>query len=141
MSIEMLKDRRRPWRAEAEGGRSSESWLALPDDELLLRIQASDAGKEAQDRLIAVVHSERHFFLRQEAAKRIRDLDLLLPFADDRHVGQVLVRRMTRNEDAAYLEGLMARTPFLEVKRAAAAQLTVLRETGLGPPSEPTPPR
>lgn len=133
MSIEMLEDRRRPWRAGAEAGRSSESWLALPDDELLLRIQASDAGKEAQDRLIAVVHSERHFFLRQEAAKRIRDLELLLPFADDRHVGQVLVRRMTRNEDTAYLEGLIARTPFLEVKRAAAAQLSLLRETGLGP--------
>ena len=72
------------------------------------------------------------FFLRQEAAKRIRDLEPILPFTEDRHLGQILVRRLNRQDDAAYLEGLIARTPYLEVQRAAAAQLTLLRKPGLG---------
>jgi hypothetical protein len=132
MSIEISNDRRRPWREGGEGGPAAESWLALPDDELLLRIQAADADKDAQERLVEVVWSDRHFFLRQEAAKRIRDLEPILPFTEDRHLGQILVRRLNRQDDAAYLEGLIARTPYLEVKRAAAAQLSLLRNAGEG---------
>ena len=43
-----------------------------------------------------VVKSARHFFVRQEAAKRIRDHDRLKAHSGDRHIGQILVRGMTR---------------------------------------------
>ncbi len=73
-----------------------------------------------------VVCSDRHFFVRQEAAKRIRKPDLLKELAGDRHIGQILVRRMTREEDRAYLEKLVAETRHLEVRNAADAQLRLV---------------
>ena len=48
--------------------------------------------------------SHRHFFIRQEAAKRVKDRRRLFAFEDDRHVGQILVRHLTRREDVTYLE-------------------------------------
>jgi hypothetical protein len=76
---------------------------------------------------MAVVRSNRHFFIRQEAAKKIADRDLLNEHSEDRHIGQILVRRMTRDEDVAYLEKLMADTRHLEVRKAADAQLKLIR--------------
>ena len=66
--------------------------------------------------------------MRQEAAKRIRDNDLLKAFASDRHIGQVLVRQMTRAADLAYLEMILRESRHLEVRKAADAQLRLLRD-------------
>ena len=74
-----------------------------------------------------VVRSARHFFVRQEAAKRIRRGDRLKAHSGDRHIGQILVRAMTRREDAAYLESLVRDSRHIEVKKAAEAQLALAR--------------
>lgn len=101
-------------------------WLALNDDELLFRIAALD-GSHAMDRtLLEVVRSARHFFIRQEAAKKIGDSELLKDHSGDRHIGQILVRGMTRREDIAYLERLVQESRHIEVKKAAEAQLRLL---------------
>ena len=70
-----------------------------------------------------MVESHRHFFLRQEAAKRVKDRSRLFAFEDDRHVGQILVRHLTRREDVTYLERLSARSHHVEVRSAAQVQL------------------
>jgi hypothetical protein len=98
-------------------------WLALDDDELLYRIEASPAGASADAALIEVVESTRHFFIRQEAAKKIGDVSLLKDHSADRHIGQILVRGMTRREDIEYLQKLASETRHLEVRKAAEAQL------------------
>ena len=70
-------------------------WLTLSDDDLLYQIEALGQDDHGQDEtLMEVVRSERHFFIRQEAAKKIRDPDLLKTFEEDRHIGQILVRQM-----------------------------------------------
>jgi len=91
------------------------------------------------------VRSKRHFFIRQEAAKRVRNRDLLFPFEDDRHVGQILVRYLTRREDVTYLERLVARSRHVEVRAAAQVQLAQLwgrlgGPTGVERPEEAPPP-
>ncbi len=107
-------------------------WLALVDDELLFRIQSLAPEHGQDDDLVAVVRSDRHFFVRQEAAKRIRDPDRLKAFASDRHVGQILARRMMREGDIEYLEELVRDSRHLEVRKAAKAQLEKLkRQLGL----------
>jgi hypothetical protein len=103
-----------------------ESWLTLDDDELLHRIETFDARENEDDRLLEVVESRRHFFLRQEAAKRVKDRTRLFAFEDDRHVGQILVRHLTRREDVTYLERLSARSHHVEVRAAAQVQLARL---------------
>ncbi len=103
-------------------------WLALSDDELLYRIEALPRDHERDELLLAVVRSERHFFVRQEAAKRIRDLERLKQHSEDRHIGQILVRVMTRDEDVAYLEWLIRESRHLEVRKAAEAQLALLHK-------------
>jgi hypothetical protein len=50
-------------------------------------------------------------------------------FEGDRHIGQILVRRMRRDTDVEYLERLVRETRHLEVRNAAVAQLKALRET------------
>jgi len=98
--------------------------LRLTDDELLFHIESLPEGSHGEDHsLMAVVRSDRHFFIRQEAAKRVRDPELLKAHAADRHIGQILVRVMGRAEDADYLRKLMAETRYLEVRKAAEAQL------------------
>jgi hypothetical protein len=62
-------------------------------------------------------------FIRQEAAKRIHDSDLLKGHSGDRHIGQILVRVMNRAEDVAYLERLVVESRHIEVRKAAEAQL------------------
>jgi hypothetical protein len=103
-------------------------WLALDDDQLLHRIERLSPDHGNDHDLLDVVRSSRHFFVRQEAAKRIRDREHLKAFAGDRHIAQVLVRRMTRTEDAGYLKTILEESRHLEVRNAAAVQLRVLRE-------------
>ena len=124
---------RKPWVEGPGGGEDAEGWLALSDDELLFRIEAlgPDHGEDAK--LLAVLRSERHFFIRQEAAKKIRDAAALRDHSGDRHIGQILVRGLNRREDADYLFRLMSESRHLEVRKAAEAQLRVLKaKLGLG---------
>jgi hypothetical protein len=111
------------WNEGPDEGAPEGSWLALDDDDLLLRIDSVSAQQDEDDSLLEVVASHRHFFVRQEAAKRIRDPRRLFAFEDDRHVGQILVRHLTRREDLTYLERLAARCRHVEVRRAAQVQL------------------
>ncbi|HSD27028.1 MAG TPA: hypothetical protein VLL75_06960, partial [Vicinamibacteria bacterium] len=89
------ESQRSDWAEGPDEDAPLESWLALDDDELLQRIETLDAAAEEDDRLLEVVTSHRHFFIRQEAAKRVRDKRRLYPFEDDRHVGQILVRHLS----------------------------------------------
>ncbi len=115
-------DSRQPWH-EGPDEVPEESWLALDDDALLHRIETLGAEESHDERLIEVVASHRHFFIRQEAAKRMHDRRLLFPFEDDRHVGQILIRHLTRREDLTYLERLAACGRHVEVRTAAQVQL------------------
>jgi hypothetical protein len=58
----------------------------------------------------------------------VRDREQLKGHSADRHIGQILVRAMTRREDAAYLETLVRESRHIEVKKAAEAQLALLAE-------------
>jgi len=116
---------RRPWQAGPEP--ETEGWLSLNDDDLLYQVEAAAAGDETDQALLEVVRSDRHFFIRQEAAKKIGDPGLLKRHADDRHIGQILVRTMTRVEDVIYLERLIRETCHLEVRKAAQAQLRLIK--------------
>jgi hypothetical protein len=104
-------------------------WLALSDEDLLYQIECLGDGAHDRDpMLLEVVQSDRHFFIRQEAAKKIRDPDLLKSHAEDRHIGQILVRVMTRSADVEYLERLCRETRYLEVRKAAETQLQLIQE-------------
>ena len=116
---------RKPWREGPDP--QARGLLSLDDDELLHRIESLPEDHEQDEALLQVVVSDRHFFLRQAAAKRIRDARLLLHHDQDRHVGQILARRLSRIEDIAYLEGLVQRSHHLDVRKAARAQLVMLR--------------
>jgi CheY-like chemotaxis protein len=119
--------RRESWHEGPDPQAAAESWLLLDDDELLHRIETLDKDASEDVRLLEVVRSHRHFYIRQEAAKRVRDRESLFAFEDDRHVGQILVRHLTRVEDVTYLERLFAGSRHIEVRQAAQAQLTRLR--------------
>ena len=129
---------RQSWEEGPDEEASEESWLSLADDELVHRIETLAPEINADEQLLRVVRSGRHFFIRQEAAKRIRDHSLLFPFEDDRHVGQILVRYLTRREDVTYLERLVARSRHVEVRAAAQVQLAQLWGR-LGGPSRVSP--
>jgi hypothetical protein len=120
----VTSDRRRAGAGAIVG--SSDGWLALSDDELLFRIESLADDHEQDRTLLDIVRSGRHFFVRQEAAKKIRDLELLKSHAADRHIGQILARAMTRGSDVGYLEKLMAESRHLEVRKAAEAQLKLI---------------
>jgi hypothetical protein len=121
---EPASDRRLPVKGPLPG---DAGWLALSDDELLFRIESLAAGHTHDEDLLRVLASSRHFFIRQEAAKRIGDTERLKAFASDRHVGQILARHMRRDQDTEYLEQLVRETRHLEVRKAALAQLEHLR--------------
>lgn len=128
------ESRRQAWNGGSASGGSG--WLALSDDDLLFQIEALPAGHDKDDDLLGVLRSDRHFFIRQEAAKKVSDPERLKELAGDRHIGQILVRWMTRAEDAAYLQRLMTETRHLEVRKAAEVQLRLIqkaRETGRNP--------
>jgi hypothetical protein len=132
---------RRPWHEGPDDELPEESWLTLDDDELLHRIETLGSEEHQDEKLLEVVGSDRHFFVRQEAAKRIHDRTQLFAFEEDRHIGQILVRHLTRREDLTYLERLAIRCRHVEVRSAAQVQLArVWRwlETQR-PPSGPTP--
>ncbi|HEY7924005.1 MAG: hypothetical protein ACHP85_10400 [Burkholderiales bacterium] len=120
------ESRRLPWSEGPDGEAPAKSWLLLDDDELLHKIETLGAAENEDERLIEVVASNRHFFIRQEAAKRIKDHDRLFEFEDDRHVGQILVRYLTRREDLTYLQQLSRRSRHVEVRSAAQVQLARL---------------
>ncbi len=124
-----MSDASRPLRPQGSPPLAKEEgWLSLVDDELLFRIQSLARDHGEDEELLAVVRSNRHFFVRQEAAKRIRDTELLKAFASDRHIGQILVRHMSRDGDAAYLQELIRRSRHLEVRKAAQAELLRLED-------------
>ena len=131
---------REPWVEGPDEEAPPESWLTLDDDELLHRIETFDARENEDDRLLEVVESHRHFFLRQEAAKRVKDRSRLFAFEDDRHVGQILVRHLTRREDVTYLERLSARSHHVEVRSAAQVQLARLWRRLDAPGAQPVAP-
>ncbi len=114
---------RRPWTEGPDEDAPPESWLTLDDDELLHRIQVLDVDVDEDDRLIEVVTSDRHFFIRQEAAKRVKERRRLFTFEDDRHIGQILVRHLARREDLTYLERTSMLSRHVEVRQAAQVQL------------------
>ena len=64
---------RRAWHEGPDEEAPTESWLGLGDDELLHRIETLEPGANVDAQLMEVVRSDRHFFIRQEAAKRVRD--------------------------------------------------------------------
>ena len=122
-------DRRRPWHQGPEGEAPADSWRTCNDDSLLTWIQELPASHRSDEVLLEIVESDRHFFVRQCAALRLSDTERLRAFADDRHVGQVLARRLSRAEDIQYLRNLARSSLYLEVRRAAKAQLeTVTRQ-------------
>jgi hypothetical protein len=116
--------RRKGWRRGPSG--ASGSWLALDDDDLLFRIEALPEGHVEDQKLLEVVRSDRHFFVRQEAAKKLTDPHSLKAHAEDRHIAQILVRGLNRQEDLDYLQGLVSESRHLEVRKAAEAQLRFL---------------
>jgi hypothetical protein len=120
-----MREHREPVAAGPAAGDSG--WLALTDDELVYRIESLPAEHAADDELVAVVKSARHFFVRQEAAKKMRDPERLKAFAADRHIGQILARQMRREEDIGYLEQLLRESRHLEVRNAATVQLRLLK--------------
>jgi hypothetical protein len=101
-------------------------WLKLTDDDLIHRIESLEKGHRLDGLLMDIVGSERHFFVRQVAAKRIEDPKLLHEHWDDRHIGQILVRGLSRAEDVAYLEKLRRESRHLDVRSAADSQLRVI---------------
>jgi hypothetical protein len=118
--------RRSAWRAGPTG--DDGSWLSLGDDDLLFRIEGLSRGHGQDARLLEIVRSDRHFFVRQEAAKKLSDPESLKAHAEDRHIGQILVRGLTRREDLEYLQRLVRESRHLEVRKAAEAQLRVLAD-------------
>jgi hypothetical protein len=118
--------RRTPWRAGPTADEGA--WLALDDDELLFRIEGLPRGHDQDQRLLQVVRSDRHFFIRQEAAKKLSDPECLKAHAEDRHIGQILVRGLNRREDLDYLQNLVRESRHLEVRKAAEAQLRFLAD-------------
>jgi hypothetical protein len=120
-----MPESRQPFAAGPAAGAAG--WLALSDDELVYRIESLPAEHASDDALVAVVQSNRHFFVRQEAAKKIRDPERLKAFAGDRHIGQILARQMRREDDIGYLEQLLRESRHLEVRNAAGAQLRLLK--------------
>jgi Tfp pilus assembly protein PilZ len=117
---------RRGWREGPFSEVDSGDWLSLDDDELLFRVEALPDDHDRDETLMTVVESERHFFIRQEAAKKIRDRELLKKHSADRHIGQILARVMARDEDEVYLRKLYAESQHLEVRKAAEAQIRLM---------------
>jgi hypothetical protein len=123
--------RRQSWKEGPEsGGPAEHAWLSLPDDDLLYQISSLPTEHTADDDLMKIVCSNRHFFVRMEAAKRVRDPSRLQEHWDDRHVGQILVRGLTRGEDVEYLRNLMTHSRHHDVRNAAKVQLELIRKHG-----------
>lgn len=121
------RDRRSPRPSEApDAARVGEGWLVKSDDDLLFEIERLPSRHDADADLLEVVMSQRHFFIRQEAAKKVRNHHRLKAHSGDRHIGQILVRVLNRSDDVAYLERLLVDSRHVEVKKAAEAQLRAI---------------
>jgi hypothetical protein len=120
---------RESWKSGPDADAPASSWRALEDDDLLHWIESLPQCHGRDRDLLDIVASARHFFVRQEAAKRLENTDRLKAHFDDRHVGQILARKLSRTEDIAYLEHLRRTSRYLEVRKAAEAQLRRLQET------------
>ncbi|HUL76797.1 MAG TPA: hypothetical protein VL691_05980 [Vicinamibacteria bacterium] len=132
---------RRPWTEDGDDDAPPESWLKMDDDALLQRIETLGPGDDEDDRLVEVVASHRHFYIRQEAAKRVKDRRRLYAFEDDRHVGQIFVRHLSRREDLTYLERISMLGRHVEVRQAAQVQLArVWRRLERSHGRDPVPP-
>ena len=125
---------RRSVAAEIDAPGATGGWLGLSDDDLLFEIERLPANHSRDADLLQIVRSPRHFYIRQEAAKKVRDHDRLKEHAADRHIGQILVRGLNRSDDVAYLERLVRESRHIEVKKAAEAQLALLAAAGEGEP-------
>jgi hypothetical protein len=106
--------------------RSGTGWLALSDDDLIDRVENLQPGHGQDQALLDVVGSRRHFFVRQLAARKIEDAKLLHEHWDDRQVGQILVRGLSRVEDLQYLERLRTESRHERVRRAAEVELKAI---------------
>ena len=124
--------RRQSWK-EGPDPSVPHEWLSLNDDDLLFNIASLPPDHSSDETLLIVIRSDRHFFIRQEAAKRVRNVTLLHDHRDDRHVGQILVRGLNRREDVEYLKRLVAESRHLDVRKAAQVQLTAIAKKGKGP--------
>jgi hypothetical protein len=118
--------RRQAWKEGPDAASASHEWLELNDDDLLFRIASLPPEHSVDEILLVVIRSSRHFFVRQEAAKRVRNVSLLHDHRDDRHVGQILVRGLNRSEDIDYLKRLVAESRHLDVRKAAQVQLNLI---------------
>jgi hypothetical protein len=103
-------------------------WLAMSDDELIHRIETLGKKHGQDEVLLEIIGSNRHFFVRQIAAKKIEASKLLHEHWDDRHIGQILVRGLSRLDDLAYLEDLQRNSRFLDVRKSADAQIKIIRQ-------------
>ncbi len=119
-------ERRQAWRPGPNATLPGTSWQSFDDDTLLAWLQSLPADHGMDGRLLEILSSDRHFYLRQAAAMSIRDPERLKEFAGDRHIGQILARRLSRAEDITYLSTLVQASRHLEVRRAAQAQLSSL---------------
>jgi hypothetical protein len=133
MTDEGVRDRRQTWSATPEPARDAAGWLSLSDDDLLFEIERLPAGHGLDAQLLEVVRSRRHFFIRQEAAKKVADRERLKDHSTDRHIGQILVRGLHRNDDVAYLERLLVESRHVEVRKAAEAQLRAIADAKTRP--------
>lgn len=136
MDDEEQTSRRQAWQEGPGSAATGHEWLSLNDDDLLFRIASLPAEHTADDVLLIVIRSNRHFFVRQEAAKRVRNVALLHDHRDDRHVGQILVRGLNRREDVDYLKRLVAESRHLDVRKAAQVQLNLIAKSTRGKSSE-----
>ncbi len=133
-------ERRQPWRSGPSVGGPAVSWRRFDDDTLLGWLQSLPPDHDEDGQLLEIVSSDRHFYLRQTAAMSIRDPERLKEFSGDRHVGQILARRLSRAEDIHYLSSLVRTSRHLEVRRAAQAQLTSLLSRFGSSPESTLPP-
>jgi hypothetical protein len=128
---------RETWQSGPDSKPAASSWRALDDDDLLNWVEELPPRHGHDRELIEIIQSPRHFFVRQEAAKRLEDASQLKQHFDDRHIGQILARRLSRIEDITYLEHLIRTSRHLEVRKAAEAQLRLVRGTATPPSKTP----
>jgi hypothetical protein len=114
---------RESWESGPEPATQASGWRGLADDDLLHWIESLKPGHGHDGTLLEIIGSRRHFYIRQEAAKKIESTERLKEHSDDRHIGQILARRLARAEDVGYLEQLVRSSRHLEVRNAAEAQL------------------
>jgi hypothetical protein len=134
-------ERRQPWKPGPNTTLPGTSWRSFDDDMLLAWLQSLPPDHDMDRQLLEILGSDRHFYLRQMAAMSIRDPERLKEFAADRHIGQILARRLSRAEDIGYLSALVQASRHLEVRRAAQAQLTsLLTRLGTASPETAFPP-